>query len=413
MGLFKNFLQNSAAERTRFQMVTSTGNGYYAWSGNIYQSDIVRACIRPTVNAVGRLVAKHLRETIDSSGKTTKLDVNPDAYLRFLLEEPNPYMTGQKFREKMATQLKLNNNAFALIIRDENGLPREIYPVPVSSAEAVYNDAGELYLKFYYINGKTHTFPYTDIIHLRREYNDNDIFGDSPAPALIPLLNVVTTTDQGIIHAIKNSGVIRWLLKFTNSLRPEDLKKNAKEFSENFLQLDGNGTGVAATDAKSEATQITPTDYVPNASQMDRTTSRIYAYFGVNEKIVHSNYNEDEWTAFYEAEIEPIAIELAQEMTRKLFSRRERGCGNRIIMESTNLATASMATKLNLQAMVDRGAMVPNEWRAILNLAPIDGGDEAIRRLDTAVVNSVAALTKQLGGKNDAAILDVIQKLLS
>lgn len=33
--------------------------------------------------------------------------------------------------------------------------------------------------------------------------------------------------------------------------------------------------------------------------------------------------------------------------------------------------------------MVDRGALTPNEWRKIFNLAPVEGGDEPIRRLDT------------------------------
>ena len=39
--------------------------------------------------------------------------------------------------------------------------------------------------------------------------------------------------------------------------------------------------------------------------------------------------------------------------------------------------------KLNLVQYVDRGIMNPNEVRAILNMAPREGGDEYIRRLDT------------------------------
>ena len=37
--------------------------------------------------------------------------------------------------------------------------------------------------------------------------------------------------------------------------------------------------------------------------------------------------------------------------------------------------------------MVDRGAMTPNEWRKVLNLSPIEGGNKPIRRLDTALVS--------------------------
>ena len=76
-------------------------------------------------------------------------------------------------------------------------------------------------------------------------------------------------------------------------------------------------------------------------------------------------------------------MQLSQQFTRKLFSRRERGTGNKIIFEASNLAFASMNTKLNLVQFVDRGIMTPNEVRAIMNMAPAPGGDEYIRRLDT------------------------------
>lgn len=366
-------------------MVTERGNGYYAWNGKIYQSDIVRACIRPKVKAVGKLVGKHLRRTIQQDG-SQKLQVNPEAYIRFLLEEPNPYMTGQKLQEKLATQLCLNNNAFAVVIRDENGYPAEIYPVPALSAEAIYDKAGRLYLKFLFRNGKNYTFAYTDIIHLRQDFNDNDIFGESIAPALAPLMEIVNTTDQGIVKAIRNSSVIRWLLRFNQSLRPEDIQNQTKIFAENFLSVEKGGYGVAGTDTKMDATQIEPKDYVPNAAQMDRTTTRIYSLFNTNEKIVQSRYTEDEWNAYYEAELEPVVMELSGEYTRKLFSRRERGFGNSIVFEASNLSTASMATKLNLCQMVDRGALTPNEWRAVLNLAPLPDGDKPVRRLDTMPV---------------------------
>lgn len=377
MGFFKNKI-------TRLQMVTERGNGFYVWNGNIYQSDIVLSCLHPYVKAVGKLVGKHIRKTLIQDG-SIKIDTNPDAYIRFLLEEPNPYMTGQKFQEKLATQLRLNGNAFAVIIRDPAGLPKEIYPIPATGAEAKYNDNGELFLKFYFLNGKSFLFAYSDIIHLRQDFSDNDIFGNSIAPALTPLMDIVTTTDQGIVKAVKNSGVVRWLLKYNKSMRPEDMEDGSEKFAKSFLGINSVG-GVAATDAKADAQQIEPKDYVPNASQMEKTTQRIYCLFNTNIKIIQSIWTEDEWNSYYEAEIEPIAIELAGEYTRKIFSRRERGFGNAIIFDALNLTCASMSTKLSMRDMVDRGALTPNEWREVMNLAPIAGGDKPVRRLDTAVV---------------------------
>jgi phage portal protein BeeE len=145
--------------------------------------------------------------------------------------------------------------------------------------------------------------------------------------------------------------------------------------------------GVAATDSKAEAQQVTPHDFVPNAAQYDRQVERIYRFFNTNEKIVNSTYTEDEWIAYYESVIEPLAEQMSNEYTRKLFTRKERSCGNRIIFESSNLTYASMQTKLNLVQYVDRGVMTPNEVRYYLNLAPIDGGDKALLRKDTGVLN--------------------------
>lgn len=54
--------------------------------------------------------------------------------------------------------------------------------------------------------------------------------------------------------------------------------------------------------------------------------------------------------------------------------------------ESSRLQYCSQKTKLSLVSMVDRGAMTPNEWRGVMNMAPIEGGDKPIRRLDTAEV---------------------------
>ena len=125
---------------------------------------------------------------------------------------------------------------------------------------------------------------------------------------------------------------------------------------------------------------------MPNAAQTDRSTKRIYDFFGTNEKIINSTYSEDEWVAYYESVVEPIAIQMSNEFSRKIFTRKERAFGNHIMFESSNLTYASMATKLQLVQYVDRGIMTPNEVRYYHNLPPIDGGDVALLRKDTGVL---------------------------
>lgn len=404
--MYETFRRNrNKKDGSIIQMVNTFNDSFYAWNGKLYESDIVRACIRPKVQAVGKLIGKHVRK--DASGLT----VNPDARVRFLLCEPNPYMTGQQMQEKVANQLCLNNNAFILIIRNESGLPVQLYPVPCVQVEAIYDDQGALLLKFQYRNGKFGVFRYEDVIHLRQDYNEDDIFGTSPAKALSEMMNVIGTIDDGLIKAIKNSSVVQWLLLFKNSMRPEDVKMHVQEFVKNYLDVSNENFGAAGVDTKAEVKRIEPKDYVPNAAQTDRTVDRIYSFFNTNKKIVQSTYSENEWNAYYEAEIEPVVIQLSDTFTIGLFSRKERGFNNRIVFEANNLNCASLGTKLEFQAMVDRGAMTPNEWRATMNMAPLAGADEPIRRLDTQVVNMANRLISKLDAQNYVAVADMLKTL--
>lgn len=395
----QRFLFRGAKNVTRYDLVTKTGNSFSLWGNSAYDNDIVRACVNAKALRVSKLTLRHIRESKREDGSKL-LSVNPEPYMRFLLEEPNRYMSLAPFLHKISVLCDLTGNAFILILRDSNGIPAELYPIPAVYAEAKYNPDGNLFYDFTLKNGERWRFEDNDIIHIRGDFYLNDIFGDGKNKSLAPLLEVVETTDRGIINAIRNSNVVRWLLKYTASMRPEQLKKNAEEFAANYLAIGNGAVGVAATDAKADATQVNPQDYVPNATQMSRSYERIMSLLNTNDKIIKSTANEDEENAYYEANIEPFAIKIQQEFTRKLFSRRQRGTGNYIAVGSFNLQAASLKTKLNFTGLVDRGAMTPNEWREALGLAPVQGGDNPLRRLDTVAVPNAAETEDSGGGEN-------------
>ena len=43
--------KQDASDRNVISMLTTVGESYYAWNGKMYESDIIRACIRPKVKA--------------------------------------------------------------------------------------------------------------------------------------------------------------------------------------------------------------------------------------------------------------------------------------------------------------------------------------------------------------------------
>lgn len=391
MGLFnriRNMIKDRNPTETIVKIMRENGNAVYSWNGELFNNGDVRAMVRPFVNAAGKLDPKHVREVVDQNGDPD-VKINPEPYIRILLEEPNPALTGTTFRQRMAWQYMLKNNAFAFIVRDGNGWAIGLYPLEWLSAEALYDTQRKLYIRFNLLSGREAVISYDDLVHIPRDVGNNELFGMPNQEALAMLMEVAGTIDKSIIAAVRNGGAIRWLLKYTRGMRPEELKTRAKEFAKSFLDtenVEDGSVGVAATGADAEAKQIDPHDYVPNAMIMDKVKQRLMAYFGTNDKIMNSTYDENEWNAYYESVVEPFAQAMSEEFTKKLFSRWERNRGNRITFDSTSLQYASMQSKLNLVQMVDRGAMTPNEWRQIMNLPMIEGGNKPIRRLDTQPV---------------------------
>ena len=395
--MFKNLFgrdkqKESKTTLTKFKFLNTYDSSFSPWDGKIYNNDIVRSCIRPKANAVGKLNPIHVRT------KGNDITINPDSHIKYLLRFPNKYMNMQKLLEKMMNQRELTNNAFAFIQKDKLDTPIAIFPVPTNNVELYEDDQGDLYMKFFFKTGQFMTVLYDDVIHLRKDFNEHEFFGEDGYDSLKNIMKVIDTTDKGIVSAIKNSAIIKWLMKFKSVLRPEDKEITVNEFADAYLNIE-NTKNIATTDPRYDIEQVKDNSYVPNEGTIAKYEQRLKNYFGVSDEIIKNSFNEDQWNSFYEAEIEPVAKELSDQLTLKLFSKHEIECGNEIVFEASSLEFASMKTKLELKEMVDRKSMTPNEWRKVMNLGSLDGGDVLLRRLDTG--ESDTAPVKEEGENND------------
>lgn len=371
--LKKLFIRDSDTENiTQNVELVKTRDGFIINGSGLYKSDVVISCIRPKASAIGKATAKHIRLNKDGS-----MDKNPLNHIAKLLTRPNPIMSNQMLLEKLTWQLMLNNNAFAVIIRDDYGKPRSIYPADPQAVQLLKTDTGELYLNLKVFNGD-YTFPYSDVIHLRRDYNRNYFFGDSIKPTLENLVGLIDTTDAGLVKTIKNSNDIRWLITYPTQIKPEDVRKNAKFFESNYLSGDSQ---VIATDATANVSQVKSESYVPDNSITRNTINRIYGLFNINEKIIQNTYNHEEWYSFYTAEIKPILDQLSNEYTEKIFTQKERNFGNKIVFDIEDMVLSFMAD--NLTKFYDRGIMSIDEIRGYYHLPPLPDGlgkDHRVRK---------------------------------
>lgn len=354
-----------------FQELGTYRSIFSIFDGNIYKNDLVRSCIRPLAEITGK-----------ASAKCTNADVQR------VLKRPNQFMNESEFLKKCRNLLEIKNTLFVLIQRDDRLKLTGLYPVPYKSFEAVQTATGQIFIKFAFDSLLVNSMvaPLEDLAMIRKDYIFSDIAGEDNAPLVSPL-SLITTTNEGVGNAVKATANLRGILKSTRAmLKPEDVKEQKDRFVKDYMSLENEG-GIASLDSTQEFIPISMNPTVTSSEQMKEFRENIFRYFGVNDKIIMSDFTETSFEYFYESRIEPFLIALSLELTQKIFTERELGFKNEIIYESNKLQFASFATKLNFVSLVDRGAMTPNEWREIFNLPPIDGGDEPIRRLDTVAIN--------------------------
>lgn len=360
---------------TSSQVIEET-QSFSAFTGDAYSNDIFREGVDAIARNAGKLKGSHVIKYRDHDREEGDCKIN-----RLLQVRPNPFMSAYDFIYKLVTRLYLYNNSFAYIDRDQRGNVVGLYPITASHVDLLSDQNGRLYCGFLLRSGRQIVLPYEEIIHLRRFFNDDDILGADNF-AIVPGLELAQTQNEGLVNGIKSGASIRGILKFTQIMSPEKLKAEKDAFITDYLEI-GNDGGVVATDQKMDYQPIESKPIVLNADQTKAIRDKVFSYLGVTEAIVSSSYTEDQFSAFYESTIEPIATALSQEMTAKIFTEREQAFGNEIIFESGRLQFTSNSTKVNLIAqLVPLGLLTINQALEILNLPGVADGDRRLQALN-------------------------------
>lgn len=351
-----------------FQTLTAYQPTFTTFNGGMYEMAQTRAAI----HTIAKHCAKLKPEVIGAGNKELQ---------KKLQTQPNPFMDTTKFIYRLATILMAQNNAFIIPIYDKSfSKVTGYFPVLPSECKLVTDNIGTVYVRYTFRNGASAVMELEKVGILNQMQYKDDVFGETNN-ALEPTLQMLSTVDEGIVEGVKSSATLRFMAKLAQTLKPEDIEKERKRFTENNLSAQNNG-GVLMYDPKySEVKQIESKPYIVDAEQMALINQNVYNYFGVNEKILQSKYNSDEWAAFYESVIEPFAIQLSLVMTNMTFNERERSFGNEIIFSANRLQYASNDEKLNIATqLTDRGIITLNDAREIFNMPPVDGGDIRVIR---------------------------------
>lgn len=370
MGLFSKLFGNKTQKEidNYFKTLTAYTPVFTTFEGGIYEMELTRAVIHSFANSASKLKPE----------KHGAAKQHLESILQF---QPNPFMDTSKFLYRVATIFSVNNNAFIVPIEDEYGNIEGYYPILPSNVELMDRD-GVAYIRFTFASGDKTAIEYSKVAHLTQFHFEDDFFGSSNAP-LKPTMQLIHTQNQGIVNAIKNSAVIRFLATISNKIKPEKIHEERDRFAkENFT--DKNQSGLIIHDATfTDFKPLESKPYTVNAAQMKLINENVFNYFGTNEAILQNKFTEDEWAAYFAGKIEPFAIQLSLALTNMTFSKKELAHCNRIQLTTNRLQHASNKTKMEIStSLIDRGIFVPNEAREIWGYTPIEGGDVRILRRD-------------------------------
>ena len=363
--LYQHFFGKTAKSEitgaTNFQLLNQTFGYVTGFNGAIYDDATIRSCIHAIATNCAKLKPEHRKNK-----KVVKSALNKMLYLR-----PNQYMNAYDFIYKTVTQLLCCNNAFIYIHRDGFGNVVGFYPINFSNLRLLEYD-GITFVEFSFMSSKRVCLPYDDLIHIRRHYNENDMFGSEQREALQSPLNVLTAINQGIINSIKLSAGLRGLIQF-KSVTPNDKQKKIKdEFVNSYLNIN-NADGFATLDSSAEFKELKVEPQTADDKQTSIARENVYRFFNISENIVRSNYNEEEYNAFYSSVIEPIAIQLSLEFTYKIFSDKEIGHGNEILFSAERMTFASNATKADIiSKLMPLGIFSINQACELMEMPKID-----------------------------------------
>ena len=384
---------------------------YSQFGTNIYASDVVQQALKCIVDEMKKLNPTHIRYIGD--------DPVPDrqSTIQRTLDNPNPLMTTLEFIEKTTWLLLLNLNAFIIPTYytwkdNKTGAERRsyeaLYPIKPTQVEFIEDASGALFVHFWFLNGYDTTIRYSDVIHLRTNYSVNeymggDFMGQPNHEALLSTLELNYDLLHGVAKAMKASYAINGIVKYNTLIDDGTTEKNLRELEN---KLKNSESGFLPLDLKAEFTPLEHKIALVDDKTLKFIAEKILRNFGVPLSILTGDFTKEQYEAFYQKTLEPLAIAYSQAFTKKLFTDRERAFGNKIEFYPKELIFMTVTQTLEMiNILSPTGALFENEKRVALGLRPLPEL-EGKRYMSLNWIDAENAAQYQTGKKVNVDVVD-------
>ena len=277
----------------------------------------VHACVRVIADGIAGLGLKLYK---DDGQSREQVVIH---YATALTNEPNPYQTKYDFVKYMASHLALTGNAYAFINRDVRNIGTELHPIAPQYVTAVMQNG----LLFYKVSmtGYPNMIPATEMLHFKGMCGDNPLIGLSPVVLHAETLGIDLAAISQSAGVYKN-GVLKFLLTSDAQIKIEQagpLKKSLDDV------IDGaSRSAVLPNGIKMEKLSLSPEEaqYLETRKFSSEEIARI---FGVPASMIGASAGikssvEQEYQDFYARTLMSYAINIEQEMARKLLTENDK-----------------------------------------------------------------------------------------
>lgn len=210
---------------------TSTGRTVSEWSA--VDVGAVYACAKIIAEDVAKMPVRVMRDTYDANGVRRQVVARDHWAHKLLSRRPNSWQTPFEFWEGMVFSAVLGNGGLAVIVRDGQGRPRELLPIPIGSWTVEQLPDYELRYRVDYAD-KTHGyFRARDVFVIRGPSMD----GFQALPAVRQAreaigLSIALEKQQAALA--DNSGRPSGVLSFENPVKPETQDKIRDTYKTKF-----------------------------------------------------------------------------------------------------------------------------------------------------------------------------------
>jgi len=329
----------------------------------------VHACVRVIADGIAGLGLKLYK---DDGQNRDQIIIH---YATALTNEPNPYQTKYDFTKYMTSHLALTGNAYAFINRDVRNIGIELHPIAPQYVTPVMQDG----LLFYKVTlaGYPPMIPATEMLHFKGMCGDNPLVGLSPVVLHAETLGIDLAAISQSAGVYKN-GVLKFLLTSDAQIKIDQagpLKKSLDDV------IDGaSRSAVMPNGIKMEKLSLSPEEaqYLETRKFSSEEIARI---FGVPASMIGATAGikssvEQEYQDFYARTLMSYAINIEQELARKLLTENDK-LTYYFKFNFNSLLRASANERADYYNKGIRGGWLSrNEARLYEDVNGFNGGDE-------------------------------------